>query len=564
MFLGIADQVIDEDPQASWSFPLLDEFFSDPEGQFLTFTVERKPDWVNFDPLTGTFSGQPPANFNGTEEIRILATDVGGNVVAGSFNLVVRPVNDAPVAVTAMPDVTILEDQSTFDIYGPMYSDEDVGDTLSYSATLSDGSLLPSWIRFLSNSGRLSVTPPLDYNGSLQITLTATDTGGLSVSTTFNLIVLPVLDAANFSGRFAGDITEDDVQAVSGLVSTFDPDAGESGFIGGTATTPYGTFSYLPGETSQWTFIVDNDAIAVQSLGARESVELSFVTETLDGSTQTITVEVLGVNDGPVAGNDSGFVTPFNASLVLAPPVLLSNDGDIDGDQLSIVEVGDAVNGTVSLAADGSIVFTPASGYSGVASFRYTISDGEGGTSIATVTLTVEAAPPFNVINGTAQTDLLIGHWVQIRFSPVGAATSSMRFRATTSSPAVQAATSYLAVPVLTCSPAMTGPMSCSVESATTRWWVAAVVTASSVELVRTFISLPLETVVKAPRAWTLCSTLARDWIGSPTRLSCASGAAPQRRPQARLRSIQRPGSQHLPRDQVAGFPMLCPTLRGG
>ncbi len=470
VFLGIADQVIDEDPQTSWSFPLLDEFFSDPEGQFLTFTVERKPDWVNFDPLTGTFSGQPPANFNGIEEIRILATDVGGNVVAGSFNLVVRPVNDAPVAVTAMPDVTILEDQSTFDIYGPMYSDEDVGDTLSYSATLSDGSLLPSWIRFLSYSGRLSVNPPLDYNGSLQITLTATDTGGLSVSTTFNLIVSPVPDAAIFSGRFAGDITEDDVQAISGHISTFDPDAGESGFIGGAATTPYGTFSYLPGETSQWTFIVDNDAIAVQSLGARESVELSFVTETLDGSTQTITVEVLGVNDGPVTGNDSGFVTPFNASLVLDPSVLLSNDRDIDGDQLSIVEVGDAVNGTVSLAANGSVIFAPASGYSGVASFRYTISDGEGGTSIATVTLTVEAAPPFNVINGTAQTDLLIGHWVQIRLSQVGAATSSMRFRVTTPSPAVQAATSYLAVPVLTCSPAMTGPMSCSVESATTCW----------------------------------------------------------------------------------------------
>jgi protein TonB len=50
-----------------------------------------------------------------------------------------------------------------------------------------------------------------------------------------------------------------------------------------------------------------------------------------------------------------------------------------------------ATNGSVSLV-DGNAVFTPTANYSGQASFTYTISDGNGGTSTATVNLTVN--PP--------------------------------------------------------------------------------------------------------------------------------------------------------------------------
>jgi Ca2+-binding RTX toxin-like protein len=65
----------------------------------------------------------------------------------------------------------------------------------------------------------------------------------------------------------------------------------------------------------------------------------------------------------------------------------------VDGGPLSLIGVGDAVNGTVSLAG-GIVTFTPKAGYSGPASYSYTVSDGQGGFDTATVSVQVGAASP--------------------------------------------------------------------------------------------------------------------------------------------------------------------------
>ena len=95
------------------------------------------------------------------------------------------------------------------------------------------------------------------------------------------------------------------------------------------------------------------------------------------------------VNDDPVAVNDSGFTTPFDTALGIPVGDLLVNDTDVDGDTLSLVSVGSAVGGTV-VVVDGSMIFTPTSGYSGAASFEYTVEDGNGGSDTAVVTLLVQ------------------------------------------------------------------------------------------------------------------------------------------------------------------------------
>ena len=69
----------------------------------------------------------------------------------------------------------------------------------------------------------------------------------------------------------------------------------------------------------------------------------------------------------------------------------LHNDSDIDGDTLSIVSVGEAAHGTVVVNADGSISYVPDADYNGGDSFTYTVSDGNGGTSTATVNILVRA-----------------------------------------------------------------------------------------------------------------------------------------------------------------------------
>ena len=68
----------------------------------------------------------------------------------------------------------------------------------------------------------------------------------------------------------------------------------------------------------------------------------------------------------------------------------LDSDPDL-GDVLTLISIDDsATKGTVTLDADdGTVTFTPKGGASGTDSFMYTISDGNGGTSTATVTITI-------------------------------------------------------------------------------------------------------------------------------------------------------------------------------
>jgi VCBS repeat-containing protein len=128
-----------------------------------------------------------------------------------------------------------------------------------------------------------------------------------------------------------------------------------------------------------------------EALGATDSDTDSFTytASDLQGNTDTatVTLTITGANDAPIANDDTAS-TNEDTALVLAAASLSANDTDVDGDALTVTSVGGAVGGTVSLAA-GNITFTPTANYNGPASFAYTLSDGNGGTDTATVTLTV-------------------------------------------------------------------------------------------------------------------------------------------------------------------------------
>jgi Ca2+-binding RTX toxin-like protein len=94
---------------------------------------------------------------------------------------------------------------------------------------------------------------------------------------------------------------------------------------------------------------------------------------------------------------------------MIEPAQLLNNDSDPDGDALSITSVGNATNGAVSLQPSGEVLFTPTAGYSGAASFTYTIADPSGATATATVSLAVDAGTCTCQIVGTNGNDVLDG-----------------------------------------------------------------------------------------------------------------------------------------------------------
>ncbi|MDH5911591.1 Ig-like domain-containing protein, partial [Vibrio splendidus] len=92
--------------------------------------------------------------------------------------------------------------------------------------------------------------------------------------------------------------------------------------------------------------------------------------------------------DAPTLNDE--LCTVEGLSTTISAATLLSNDSDPDGDILTIQSVTSVSGGTVTFNENGDIQFTPDDGFSGDATFTYVVTDSDGLTDTATVTLHVE------------------------------------------------------------------------------------------------------------------------------------------------------------------------------
>jgi hypothetical protein len=122
------------------------------------------------------------------------------------------------------------------------------------------------------------------------------------------------------------------------------------------------------------------------NLGFAGTDAFSYTIDDGNGGTATAQVSVVvnPHNDPPQASDDTA-VTDEDTSVLID---VLSNDTDPDGDVLTIISVGTAANG--SITNNGSnLTYSPNANFNGSDSFSYTISDGNGQTASALVTITV-------------------------------------------------------------------------------------------------------------------------------------------------------------------------------
>jgi CSLREA domain-containing protein/uncharacterized repeat protein (TIGR01451 family) len=109
-------------------------------------------------------------------------------------------------------------------------------------------------------------------------------------------------------------------------------------------------------------------------------------------------VGVIVPDVAPVAMDD-GYTTDENTPLRISAPGVLGNDGDGNGDPLTAVMDsplaggtlihGPSISGTLLFNADGSFVYTPTLGFSGVVSFTYHAHDNRTDSNVATVEIAV-------------------------------------------------------------------------------------------------------------------------------------------------------------------------------
>ncbi|KPG94797.1 hypothetical protein AEQ67_21840 [Pseudomonas sp. RIT-PI-q] len=165
---------------------------SDPDGDTLSVTNLSANHGTLVDNGDGSWTFTPDANYNGAVTLNYQVIDGhGGSAPATQgFNLVA--VNDAPTLQVALFDQTSgLGQPAAYTLPANAFADVDVGDSLVLSARLANGDPLPTWLTFDAPSRSFSGTPPAGTQpGGIGITVTATDSGGLSASDdfTFNLV----------------------------------------------------------------------------------------------------------------------------------------------------------------------------------------------------------------------------------------------------------------------------------------------------------------------------------------------------------------------------------------
>ncbi|MGN5001434.1 VCBS domain-containing protein [Aeromonas sp. 80P] len=230
---------------------------------------------------------------------------------------------------------------------------------------------------------------------------------------TVTITITGVNDSAVISGTDSGNVVEDETNPTlteTGTLTVTDVDgADEAKFVAGNGTPSAGALGSLSiTEGGAWTYNVDNSK--VQYLGEGETKVETFVVESVDGTTHTVTITITGVNDSAViGGTDSGNVVEDETNPTLTETGTLSVT-DVDGtDEAKFV----AGNGTPSAGALGSLSITEGGAWT------YNVDNskvqylGEGETKVETfvvesvdgtthtVTITITGVNDAAVITGT-------------------------------------------------------------------------------------------------------------------------------------------------------------------
>ena len=310
--------------------------------------------------------------------------DLAGATDTATVTIAVTGVNDAPIAII---DEYSLDEDTILTLSGPGLlandSDPDSGSTLT--ALLVSGPTHGALV--LNANGSFTYIPEANFNGTDGFVYRANDGLALSGTASVTLNVNPVNDAPVASDD-TYTLDEDTVLTLDVLDNDTDVDGDTlatvifEGAAHGMVTAGVdGSFIYTP----------DADFYGTDSFQYRSN------DGNLPSGIATVSITVNPVNDAPVARADSAGT---DEDTVLTGSVL-GNDSDVEGDALIVTTTGTmtlASGATVSLAADGTYSYDPRTstilqaldaGQSMTDSFGYTISDGNGGTSSATVDINV-------------------------------------------------------------------------------------------------------------------------------------------------------------------------------
>jgi VCBS repeat-containing protein len=348
---------------------------ADPDGDAISATVASPPSngSVTLDP-DGSFVYVPAPGFTGTDTFTYTASD--GVVTSAPATVTLTVSNTAPTGADDTYSAT-LGLLLVVPAPGVLGNDGDAnGDpiTAQLVTDAANGSLS------LGANGSFTYLPSLLFTGIDSFVYRVSDGTDVSPDITVTIGVANAAPTAGDDGPYtAAEDASIAVTAPGVLANDGDPDGHEitasleAGPSHGSLTlSTDGSFTYVPDLDWHGT-----DAFTYRATDGHSTSGVA-----------TVTLVITPVNDAPVAVADA-FTVPEDSTLTEPAPGVLANDADADGDALDVSLIAGPSLGTLSLAADGSFVYVPDPDVNGTDTFAYRVTDPDGLTDAATVSIDV-------------------------------------------------------------------------------------------------------------------------------------------------------------------------------
>lgn len=354
-----------------------------------TFTVQTDGSYIF---AAGTDFTSLGVGVTASSSITYTVSDPDGLTDTAQLTVLVTGDNEAPIAAN---DFGVTSRTST--AIGNVLTndtDADASDTLTVAAV--DGSPENVGVPTLGSNGG---TFTINTDGSYTLD-PGTDFDDLATDTTRNTAMVYTITDGTDSTQTAGltitvsstnaapSIADDTATVPANTETELNVLANDSDPDGDTLTI----ISVTQGAHGT---VINNSTTITYIPTTNYSGTDSFMYSASDGeghtenATVTVTVEA-APNVAPTANDDSMTILENEPGTI----TVLENDSDANGDPITIIAVTQGTNGSVT-HDNTSCTYTPATDFFGSDSFTYTISDGQGETDSATVTMTItEASNP--------------------------------------------------------------------------------------------------------------------------------------------------------------------------